>query len=301
MTKPTIAVSACLLGERVRFDGQHKELSWIRDRLSTVASLFPVCPEVELGLGVPREPIQLELEEGKIRLRKVHSRTELTQEMIEYASQKIQALKQKLNGYILKSKSPSCGLQVKVLASEQHGKGLFAEQLTQQLPLLPVIEETSLSQEASRISFLTKVFSLFRLQEFWESDWSLESLSAFHRTHKLILMAYSPEHYQNLNQLLKKNLSLEECKARYDEEFQRALQEETSIEKHGQALQHVMGYFLGEISAARRYALQQSITEYQEQKTSLQEPLRMISEELKRCKIPYLMQHYFEPFPKELF
>lgn len=160
--RPRVAVSACLLGEAVRHDGAHKRSTALLERLAPHVELVAVCPEVELGLGVPREPIQLEAPPGGVgplRLVAVRSRRDLTEAMAAYAEARVAALTALgLSGYVLKSRSPSCGARgVGVAGAAFTAPGAFAAVLQRRLPGLPVVEESALEDPAHCERFLLAV------------------------------------------------------------------------------------------------------------------------------------------------
>ncbi len=166
MEKVRIGVSACLLGEKVRYDGQHKLDSYLTGTLSQWVEFIPVCPEFEMGLGVPREPMRLEGNPDKPRLVTPETGRDLTHAMLEWSRKRVEALEQeKLCGFIFKSKSPSCGMeQVPVYPSRgmpvETGRGLFAKVLMDHFPLLPVEEEGRLHYPGFRKIFFERVFNL---------------------------------------------------------------------------------------------------------------------------------------------
>ena len=165
--KLRIGVSACLLGQEVRYDGGHKRNRWITETLGARAEFVPVCPEVEIGLGTPRPPIRLERHgRGGLRLVDSASGTDLTDRMERFAESRVRALeRQDLDGYILKAGSPSCGIdRVKVRtgrpgAPRKSGRGLFAAALLRGLPLLPVVDEVHLADPRLREEFLARVLA----------------------------------------------------------------------------------------------------------------------------------------------
>lgn len=147
--KPRVGVSACLLGDAVRYNGGHKRHAWLVDVLGREVEWVSVCPEVEIGLGTPREPIELVgAAGGPIQLLTVSTRVDLTERMRRFAEQRVEALSALgLSGYVLKADSPSCGL----------ADGLFADVLVRRLPSLPVVEERDLDEAAGRDAFVARV------------------------------------------------------------------------------------------------------------------------------------------------
>ncbi len=165
-----VGVSACLLGERVRWDGDHKRERWVAEVLGSLVEIVPVCPEVELGLGTPRPPIRLEADgRGGTRLREPSTGRDLTGPMARYAARRITALlRAGLDGYVLKTRSPSCGPGgVKVVPAgggraRATGRGAFAAALLRRIPSLPVEDEESLRDPQVREEFLARVLARHR-------------------------------------------------------------------------------------------------------------------------------------------
>lgn len=170
-SKPRVGISACLLGEEVRYDGGHKRDAFLTDVLGPYVEWVPVCPEVELGLGTPRPPIQLERHGGEIRLVMPSTGRDYTAAMREYAERRVAELATlDLDGYVLKQSSPSCGVEaVKVYpgsgAPSPDGRGLFAEVLLARLPDLPVEEEGRLEDPLLRERFVRRVFLHHNLRQ----------------------------------------------------------------------------------------------------------------------------------------
>ena len=158
-----IGVSACLLGQHVRYDGGHKRDAFLTDVLGRDVELVPVCPEVEMGLGTPREPMRLERTGGSLRLITVSSRVDHTARLEAWAALRLDDLaRQDLSGYVFKADSPSCGLErVKVFETqappELTGRGLFAAALLERFPDLPVEDERRLADPAVRGDFMRRV------------------------------------------------------------------------------------------------------------------------------------------------
>ena len=162
LDRPRIGVSACLLGERVRYDGRDKRDAWLVDVLGPRVEWVPVCPEVEAGLGTPREPMNLGRDAtGRIVLMTDRVRDDLTAMMIGFSGRRVDELAAAdLDGYVLKAGSPSCGLDVPVQGDRD--RGLFAAALTTAIPELPVADERELAEPASRERFVARVFAHHR-------------------------------------------------------------------------------------------------------------------------------------------
>ena len=168
MEKIKIGVSACLLGERVRYDGGHKLDRLLIDALGEDVTFVPVCPEVECGLGVPREAMHLEGDPDAPRLVTVRTGKDCTEQVVRWAQKKVREVeKERLSGFILKSRSPSCGLEVAGVCrpgcpAEKKFIGLFARTLMGHLPLLPAEDAERLHDPEARKTFLDRVLSVGR-------------------------------------------------------------------------------------------------------------------------------------------
>ena len=155
-----VGVSACLLGREVRYDGSHKRDGFVVDELARHVELVATCPEVDVGMGTPREPIALGSAGGEVRVRGVASGRDWTMPLRDHAVRRVAELAALgLDGYVLKSRSPSCGLSVAVDGRDGSGRGLFAAELTERLPSLPVVEEDALRDADRREEFLERVFA----------------------------------------------------------------------------------------------------------------------------------------------
>src|SRR5215212_8256453 len=203
-----IGISACLLGQAVRFDGGHKRDAFLTGTFGRFVEWVPVCPEVECGFGTPREPMRLVRSGRGVRLITVKTGVDLTTQLDSYSSERVSALaSENLSGYVLKKDSPSCGLErVKVYDSnkvpDKSGRGLFASRLVERFPELPVEEEGRLADPRLRENFVERVFAYWRLNQLFTPRWTVGALVQFHTAHKLILMAHSPDAYQKLGRLV---------------------------------------------------------------------------------------------------
>jgi uncharacterized protein YbgA (DUF1722 family)/uncharacterized protein YbbK (DUF523 family) len=304
-----VAVSSCLLGLEVRFDGGHKRDSFVADTLAEHFELVPVCPEVGIGLGTPREPIRLEGAVGSPRLVSIGGRVDLTERMRRWAERETARLARlDLCGYVFKKDSPSCGLfRVRVYSPagrpSHDGRGAFARVLTEALPLLPVEEEGRLRDARLRESFVERVFAYRRVTDLFARGWKLGDLVAFHAREKLLLLAHEAAGYRELGRVVAgaKGVDRAELAARYREGFMRTLAVAATTRKHVNVLQHMAGYFKRDLDATDRAELHEVITEYRRGLTPLVVPLTLLRHHLRRHPVPYLeAQSYLEPHPREL-
>jgi uncharacterized protein YbgA (DUF1722 family)/uncharacterized protein YbbK (DUF523 family) len=304
-----IGVSACLLGEKVRFDGGHKRNPYLVETFGHYVEWVPVCPEVELGLGTPRETLRLVRISNDIRLLMPKTGADQTEAMRAYVVRRLAELAEEdLSGYVLKKDSPSCGME-RVRIFDAHGvpaksgQGLFAEALLQHFPNLPVEEEGRLTDPHLRENFIERVFAYTRLRSLFSGRWKVGDLIAFHTAHKLLLMAHSPHAYQNLGRLVAeaKSVPRAELRGRYESEFMGALREMATTKRHANVLQHMVGYFSKQLDSDSRQELQALLQDYRAGFLPLVVPLMLIRHYVRKCDVTYLRgQVYLEPHPKEL-
>ncbi len=305
-----IGISACLLGERVRFDGGHKRDDFLTQTLGGYFDWISVCPEMEIGLGAPRDTLHLESSlTSEPKLVFVKSRTDISEKMRAYARTKLKYLKDlSLDGFLLKKNSPSCGKErVKLYGKNnsvtRSGVGVFASLLMQTFPNLPVEEEGRLSNPILRENWIERVFAYHRLKALWNSPWKLRDLLSFHTQHKLTLLAHSPQAYQRLGKLLAtaKGVDRDTLKERYEKEFMTAMEKPATAGRHANVLEHIIGYFKNNLDTDSRRELATQIKDYQKGIVPLIVPITLIHHHLRTIKIPYLEeQSYLHPHPKEL-
>ena len=307
-----IGVSSCLLGEEVRFDGGHKRDPFLVQTLGPMVEWLPVCPEVEIGLGTPRETIRLirdPKELDGVRLVTGKSGVDLTKRMRRYSRQRVRALaKEGLSGYILKKDSPSCGLErVKVWheqgANERNGRGVFAAELRRQFPNMPIEEEGRLHDPRLRENFIDRVFMYRRLRQLFSGRWTVGDLVTFHTAQKLVLMAHSTQGYRELGRLVAeaKRVPRAELARRYEDELMTALSKPATRARHTNTLQHAVGHFKRSLDPESRKELGLVIEDYRQSLIPLIVPLTLIRHHARHLKVDYLLgQRYLDPELKEL-
>ena len=232
-TKPIrIGISSCLLGDEVRFDGGHKRDPVLTDTLGPLVEWVRVCPEVEVGMGVPRETLRLVKVGADTRMMTTRTGVDHTDSMRAYAARRTRELDAlDLRGYVLKKDSPSCGMErVKVFrtgseAPVRTGVGIYAAVLKQRFPTLPIEEEGRLQDPVLRENFIERVFAYDRLRTLFDGRWTLKDLNAFHSAHKMTLLAHSATAYRALGRLVAAGTSLPrgELRRRYEDLFMRTL------------------------------------------------------------------------------
>lgn len=304
-----IGISACLLGEKVRYDGGHKRDGYLVETFGRFVEWVPVCPEVEMGLDTPRDTLRLVRVGENVRMVMPKTGADHTDGMQSFARRRMRQLeKEDLCGYVLKKGSPSCGMErVRVFDSHgvpaKSGRGLFAEALLSHFPHLPVEEEGRLYDPRLRENFIERVFAYRRLRTLFGGRWKLGDLVAFHTAHKLLLMAHSPRAYASLGRLVAggKSLPHAELRSRYKTEFMGALGEKATPRRQTNVLQHIAGFLRTHLDETSRRELLALIEDYRLGLVPLIVPVTLIRYFLRRFPVPYLRgQVYLEPHPKEL-
>ena len=304
-----IGGSACLLGSCVRFDGGHKLDRFLTETMAPFVEWVPVCPEVEVGMGVPRETLRLVRHGDAVRLVAQRSGTDHTEAMRTWSKQRVHELERlELCGYVLKKGSPSCGMD-RVRLHEPSGmpsrgaRGIFAEELMRHFSRLPIEEEGRLNDPALRENFLERVFAYQRLRGLFRGGWRRRDLIGFHAAHKLQLMAHSPAHYRALGRLVAdcKRYKASELRETYADKFMEALRHRATVRRHVNVLQHIIGYFREHMDAVSRDEFHRLVEDYRNGLIPLVVPLTLVRHYALQFHVTYLSrQVYLDPHPKEL-
>jgi uncharacterized protein YbgA (DUF1722 family)/uncharacterized protein YbbK (DUF523 family) len=302
--KPRLAVSSCLLGEKVRFDGGHKYDDFINRQLARFFDFAPICPEVGIGLGTPRPPIRLVRVNGEIRAQGVKDPAlDATAKLNAYLDQ-VRGIVDGVCGYILKKGSPSCGMErVKVYAPAgmpaPGGSGLYAARLMREYPCLPVEEEGRLHDPHLRENFITRVLVYRRWQELLRIGPTPARLVAFHTRHKLLVMAHGQAAYRRLGRLVAQADALDG--PAYFRELMAALARRATNKSHANVLQHLMGYLKKHLDGADKAELLETIEAYRRAELPLVVPLTLLNHHFRRHPHAYVAdQVYLSPHPAEL-
>jgi uncharacterized protein YbbK (DUF523 family)/uncharacterized protein YbgA (DUF1722 family) len=306
---PRIGVSSCLLGHEVRFDGGHKRNDFLLSEFAPYVEFVPVCPEVELGLGVPRPTLRLVESDACMHLQEAKSGRDHTEAMRRYAKRRVAALAAlDLGGYVLKNRSPSCGMErVKVYAAgraaRRSGRGVFAETLLEALPSLPIEEEGRLQDRALRDNFIERVFAYRRLRALFAGRWRARDVVAFHTAHKLQLMAHSPEAYRALGRRVAgvQRAPRSAFRAAYEREFMAALARRATPGRATNVLQHMAGHLRARLDDASRRELTELICAFRAGSAPLVAPLILLRHHARHHGVDYLLaQTCLHPDAEEL-
>lgn len=309
MDKIKLGISACLLGQNVRYDGGHKLDRFLRDTLGQYVDYLPVCPEVECGLPIPRESMHLEGKLESPRLVTSRTKQDMTERMVRWANRRILELeKENLYGFIFKSDSPSSGLERVKVYNENNvpvrkGIGIFAKIFMEHFPLLPVEDEGRLHDPKIRENFIERVFTLKRWRETLAKKPSLKSLIKFHSQHKYLILAHSPEHEKTMGKLVAqaKKISLSEACGQYQALLMEALKIKTTPKKNANVLMHMLGFFKEQLSSAEKQELLEVIENYRREYIPLIVPITLIKHYVSKYNEPYLKEQvYLNPHPLEL-
>jgi uncharacterized protein YbgA (DUF1722 family)/uncharacterized protein YbbK (DUF523 family) len=304
-----IGVSTCLLGEKVRFDGGHKNNRYITQTLSPFFEFVPVCPETECGLGIPRESMRLVGDVNHPRLITNKSRIDHTDQMQRWAAGKLDALeKEDLCGFIFKKDSPSSGLyRVKVYNDKgqpvKSGRGVFAAAFTARFPRIPVEDEGRLNDPMLRENFIERVFALKRWREALTKKRTTGNLVEFHTREKLLLMAHSPKHYREMGRLVAsgKQIKPTELYQRYETLLFKALELKGTVSKHTNVLMHILGYFKKQLTADEKQEVLELIENYRGGHLPLIVPITLMNHFVRKYRQPYLSEQiYLNPHPIDL-
>lgn len=305
----TVGVSHCLMGAPVRYDGAHARDRYLTDVLADHFTLVPVCPEAEVGMGIPRETVRLEGDAAAPRMVAPRSGADWTARMNTYSVRRVRELAEHdLCGFVFKKNSPSCGVfRVKLYHDKglptKEGRGLFAAEFIRRNPLLPVEEEGRLNDPVLRENFIERVFALHRLKRLFAGRWKRGDVVAFHSREKYLLMAHSPRHYKELGQLVAAVAQHTPAAFRdlYLDGFMAALAVHATPRRHANALQHLAGYLKTVIGEPERKRILALIEDYRVGLVPLVVPMTLLRHYIELNDVPYVSgQTYLNPHPREL-
>ncbi|HEY7840427.1 MAG TPA: DUF523 and DUF1722 domain-containing protein [Gammaproteobacteria bacterium] len=294
-----IGISSCLLGEPVRYNGGHKRDRYITDVLSEHFEFLPYCPEVAIGLGVPRATIRLRGgATGPRAIQPDAGERDVTNELARYG-RRVAAAEPSLSGYIFKARSPSCG-PARVRVYDRNGSpsgsaaGIYAAAIREELPLMPVEDEGRLNDPDLRDNFIERVFVYDRWQRMLARGITPAALVRFHSEHKFLVLAHNQTALRELGRLTA-NLAtgLPAIAERYGARLMDALSRPARRGDQVNALQHVAGFFRGRIDTDDRRELAVAIDGYRDGRVPIIVALTLIRHHLRRHGSPWLKGQHF--------
>ncbi|MEE9443983.1 MAG: DUF523 and DUF1722 domain-containing protein [candidate division Zixibacteria bacterium] len=304
-----IGVSSCLLGARVRFDGQHKRERYIADILGDYLDFLSICPEIGAGMGIPRESVQLRGNQDSPRLIGNKSGKNWTLKLKSFSRERISKKDfSKLSGFIFKKNSPSCGMERVRLYDDKgsmrpNGIGVFARAVMEKYPFLPVEEEGRLNDIRTRENFIERIFAYYCLDNLFNGGYSGKKIIEFHTVSKYLILSHSQKHYTELGKLVAKikQYTPAQFKKEYSRLYMEALKIKTTVKKQVNVLQHIFGFLKDYLNSEDKKYLLEVINDYHKNLVPLVVPVTLLKLFILRHGVTYIAnQIYLNPHPKEL-
>ena len=296
-----VGVSSCLLGQEVRFDGNHKHNKTVTDQLGKHWQYLPICPEMAIGMGVPRRPIRLHGDESAPRAIGVSDKSiDVTHKLIAFGQQKAKELGH-ISGYIFKKGSPSCGMErIKVYHGENdllstNGVGLYAKQIMDANPLLPVEEEGRLADQGLRENFMQRVYVYHAWQQLTQTGLTAQRLLRFHTQIKFTLLAHCEKTYRQLGRLLADLTkgSLHDIANDYIAQLMQGLKKPATRTRHCNVLMHIMGFLKRHLNSEDKQELIEAIEHYKVGAVSIDVPKVLLRHHLRYAPSRYIEQQFY--------
>ncbi|MCG8616738.1 MAG: DUF523 and DUF1722 domain-containing protein [Desulfobacterales bacterium] len=309
LPKIKIGISTCLLGEKVRYDGNHSHDRFLTQTLGMFAEYVPVCPEVECGMPTPREAVRLVGDPACPRLMTQKTDVDMTEMMMSWIPGRLDALaNEDLCGFIFRSKSPSSGLyRIRVYGDDgkvrKTGTGLFAKAFTQRFPRIPVEEAGRLHDPKLREHFIESIFSFQRWRHLLKENFTRGGLVDFHTRNKYLILSHSQGDYRQMGKLVAraKEFELGDLFDQYEQMLIKALSLKTTVKKNINVLMHMMGFFKKQLSADEKQEMLTLIDQYRDGFVPLIVPMTLINHYVRKYDQPWLRhQTYLNPHPFEL-
>ncbi|MDN4501055.1 DUF523 and DUF1722 domain-containing protein [Alteromonadaceae bacterium BrNp21-10] len=302
-----IGISACLAGQKVRFDTGHKRSGFCMDELGKYVEYQTFCPEMAIGLGTPRPTIRQVKHGDTIKVCRPDGSNDVFQQLQDYGNT-IAASTQAMSGFIFCAKSPSCGIErIKVYhedgkGADHDGIGVFAKAIMDNNPNLPVEDSGRLNDASLKENFVLRVFTYHKWLELLKTGLNKHKLITFHSQHKYLVMSHHPVAYKALGKLLgESTLSIEELQQLYISQLMQALKKVATRKSHTNTLQHLQGYFKRDLDSEKKRELTEKIEEYRQGLIPLLVPLTLISHYLREFPNQYIAsQIYLSPYPNDL-
>jgi len=302
----SIGISSCLLGDEVRFDGGHKRHSYIEKTLGQYFEFVRFCPEMAIGLGVPREPIRLARIDDEIRCVGTKNPALDVTDKLRACADEQQTWQATICGYIFKKDSPSCGMErVRVYVNDspnKNGTGLFAQRVMENFPYLPVEEEGRLGDPVLRENFIQRVYVLSRWRQLMAEGLSVHRLAQFHARQKLIIMSHNQNAVRELGKLIaNSDADIQHIAGEYLHGLMKWLKVPATRGNHVNVLQHIQGYLKRNLDAADKAELTEVIEKYRLGELPLIVPITLLKHHFRKSPDEYIENSYYmNPYPAEL-
>ncbi|MCO4786858.1 MAG: DUF1722 domain-containing protein [Marinomonas atlantica] len=308
-SKIPVGISACLLGENVRFNGGHSRSLYCLGPLSEYFDYQKFCPEMAAGFGTPRPTMRLEGDPNDPRLVFSNKRdVEITDQLVSSNERYLDNLPD-IDGYIVMKNSPSCGYErIKVYQENGHPhmqrvRGLFTQSLMDRYPNLPIEEDGRLNDPLLRENFLLRVFAHHEFRNTVLKNLSMKNLIDYHSRYKYVVMAHSQPAYKSIGRLLsgQEKMSIEDLSEEYFKQFMAALAKPAKRKDHCNVLMHLVGYLKREVDSAVRQDILNVVEQYRRGEVNLTTPTTLLYHYLKLYGSEYVKeQRYFAPYPQAL-
>ncbi len=309
LKRPIIGVGSCLVSQPVRFNGGHKRRNETIERLKKHMNLVPICPEMGIGLGVPRDTIRLVNINGELRARDSDTQTkDYTEKLKNYADEQLHRFPN-IGGYIFVKGSPSCGFERVSIYNEtgngigNDASGIYAQRLMKLNPLLPVEEDGRLYDHSLRESFVSRVYLYHDWQLLTQSGITFKKLSDFYSRYKYLVMAHSVPIYKELGPLLSngKQHPLSDLAEQIIVLMTNALKKVATRRSNTNVLQHLQGYLKDKLSKDDKQSLRSLIEQYREGIVPLVVPMTLLQHHFKNSPDQYIASQVFmQPYPEDL-
>jgi uncharacterized protein YbgA (DUF1722 family)/uncharacterized protein YbbK (DUF523 family) len=304
-----IAVSGCLLGEEIRFNGGHSLDRFVTQSLGKYVQFVSFCPE-DLAFGTPRPTIRLvEDDQEGYYVQSSDKEQDVTEKLLHTNNHELQKIENEpIRGIIFKSKSPSCGFGSAMIYrtngySKEKGDGLFVKMCKERFPLLPMEEEARLNDPWLRENFIMQLFAYDDFENFKLSNPTMKALVSFHQSYKFMLQAKNEMMYRELGQIVgnHEGLRFDEILREYEILFKTAIAQKSSIRKNRNVLEHMAGFVKDKVNEVEKEMLHEQIRDYANKIVPLIAPLSRLHMFAKAYHVEYLLnQKFLHPYPKDL-
>lgn len=305
--RPRVVISKCLGFDRCRYDGEMIAAPFVQ-KLKDCVDFYPICPEVEIGLGIPRKPVRIVTIDDKPHLYQPATGQDVTEPMQRFAKRFLDALPD-VDGFLLKHRSPSCGPgDVKIYPGFEpgsrtlQGSGFFGGAILERFDKIPVEDEDRLRDFTIREHFLTRIFILARFREVKKKG-TMKALVHFHSTQKLLLMGYNQTQMRRLGKIVAnhEHEDFYDVTARYEAHLKQALTRPPRFTAMINALQHAFGGLSDLLLKDEKAFFLESLEEYRDERIPLSALLHVLQAWAIHQHNTYLLhQTFLQPYPSKL-